>query len=61
MNKEIMRAAGFGAEVDAVEAGNCPTCGKSICPEDFRGEIDRQEFRISGMCQSCQDVVFSED
>ena len=56
-----MRAAGFGAEVDAVEAGNCPTCGKSICPEDFRGEIDRQEFRISGMCQSCQDVVFSED
>lgn len=38
---------------------SCPTCGKPI--SYFRNEISRREFKISGMCQKCQDNVFGED
>ena len=28
---------------------------------DFRNDISRREFTISGLCQSCQDRVFGAD
>jgi predicted RNA-binding Zn-ribbon protein involved in translation (DUF1610 family) len=59
MNKNIMRSLGLGAAVDAVDAGKCPTCGKSINRDtEFRDALSRKEFGVSGMCQSCQDSVF---
>jgi hypothetical protein len=58
MNEEIMKAAGFGKEVEAVHSGNCPTCRKPINMNDFKDMLSRKEFRISGMCQECQDGVF---
>lgn len=61
MNKDIMRAAGFGKEVDAIEAGKCPGCDELVDPEAFRNDISLREFRISGMCQKCQDKFFGED
>ena len=61
MNKEIMKAAGFGKDVEKVEAGICPFCNKEIKWEDFRNEISRREYRISGLCQSCQDEMFGKD
>lgn len=40
----------------------CVTCGSmKVKPEDFRNEISRKEFRISKMCQRCQDSVFGKD
>lgn len=56
MNKEIMKALGFGENVKRVERGLCATCGKK--PSGFRDAISRKEFGISGMCQKCQDSVF---
>jgi hypothetical protein len=32
-------------------------CGKAIT--GFKDELSRKEFAISGLCQSCQDSVFS--
>lgn len=59
MNERIMRAAGFGKEVDAVREGRCPFCGKTIDPlTEFRDGLSYREFRISGLCQSCQDETF---
>ena len=60
MNKDIMRAVGFSEEVDRVEAGNCPFCGRQVDGGSFRDELSRKEFRISGLCQSCQDGFFKE-
>ena len=49
---------------------DCPTCGKPATktqnnklPEAFlfRDVLSAQEYRISGMCQSCQDGVFGVD
>ena len=58
MNPLIMRQAGLGNQVDAVNQGNCPICGKKVGPDDLRDDLSRKEFFISGMCQVCQDEVF---
>ena len=56
--KNILRKIGFEPEVSAVEAGLCPFCQKEVKDEDFRDELSRREFKISGLCQECQDGVF---
>ncbi len=58
MNKDIMKQAGFGEHVKQVEAGKCPTCGKPIDATTFKDDLSLKEFRISRMCQACQDDFF---
>ena len=63
MNKDLMRRMGFGQEVDDVERGVCPFCKKPISgarTEEFRDELSREEYKISGLCQECQDELFRE-
>lgn len=38
------------------EKGLCPAGQKKI--GSFKDELSEKEFRISGMCQACQDEVF---
>lgn len=40
-------------------AGFCPTCGEPV--SEFRDELSKKEYQISGMCQSCQDEVFGKN
>jgi len=56
MNKDLMRKMGFEKEMDEFDEGNCPLCGKRIT--EFRDELSKEEFKISGLCESCQDGVF---
>lgn len=60
MNEDIMKAAGFGKQVDLVKSGKCPFCGKPVSEEDFKDkpEINLREFRISGLCYDCQEDFF---
>lgn len=58
MNKEIMLAFGFGEQVARVEQGKCPMCGNKIVKGEFKNELSKDEFKISGMCQKCQDNFF---
>lgn len=37
--------------------GKCPFCKKAIT--DFRDALSKREYKISGLCQECQDEVFS--
>lgn len=42
-----------------VDEGHCVTCGSDkVKHGDFRDELSRREFRISHMCQFCQDKTF---
>lgn len=42
--------------------GNCPFCGKAIHPnQEFRDEISKREYKISGLCQDCQDKFFGKE
>ena len=58
MIDKMMREV-FPKEMEHKDQGKCPFCGKEINPEtDFRDDLSRREFKISGLCQECQDEVF---
>ena len=44
---------------ERMAVGICVICKKPIT--GFRDEISAKEYRISGMCQECQDSVFGDD
>lgn len=49
----------FGRKLStSIAEGKCPVCGREI--GHFRDALSEQEFRISGLCQGCQDRVFGE-
>jgi len=39
----------------------CAVCGDPISPEKFRDELSLKEWKISKMCQVCQDKVFGKN
>lgn len=49
-------AAESGGPGTKAKPGQCTTCGGDAT--SFKDTLSRQEYRISGMCQSCQDSVF---
>ena len=59
MNKDIMIAAGFKKEVSLVGLGKCLFCKKEVNLKDFKDLLSMKEFKISGICQKCQDKTFS--
>ncbi len=38
--------------------GVCPFCGVEVDEDSFRDELSLKEYRISGLCQKCQDEMF---
>ena len=59
MNRAIMIQAGLSKAVERVDAGVCATCAGEVGP--FRDDLSCKEYRISGMCQTCQDQVFGTE
>jgi len=57
MNEKIMKKI-FPEELERIKNKKCPLCNKDINMEDFKDELSKKEFSISGMCQSCQDKTF---
>ena len=56
-----MKAVGFKNEVKLVENDKCPICKMPIhSVDDFTDELSVAEYRISGMCQKCQDSIFRD-
>ena len=51
----------FGmSQTEAKEQYICVCCHNEIKDEDFRDDISRKEYDISGLCQKCQDDTFGE-
>lgn len=44
---------------DHISEKGCNTCSKEY-PLEFKDLASYREFRISGICQKCQDEVFTE-
>lgn len=61
MGDALLRQLGFGAEVDARNAGLCPRCKRDTGHAVFLDHASERESKITGFCQPCQDVVFAED
>jgi hypothetical protein len=49
----------FPEERARKEMALCPFCDNAISESDFRDKVSLREYQISGLCQSCQDEVFS--
>ena len=58
MNEAIMKMMGFSKEVERVKAGLCPMCEVKVDADEFTNDINEREFKISGLCQYCQDAIF---
>jgi len=54
-----MKSMGFHKEMENVKNRKCPLCGEKININDFKDPLSIKEFKISGMCQKCQDEVFN--
>ncbi|MEC7864275.1 MAG: hypothetical protein VYB55_04360 [Bacteroidota bacterium] len=50
-----MKLFGRSREI-AREGGQCVKCGEFNL--EFRDELSRKEYGISGLCQCCQDMIF---
>ncbi len=49
----------FGKSKTKCEEQNiCVFCHNVVRMEDFRDDLSRKEYGISGLCQKCQDDVF---
>jgi hypothetical protein len=61
MLKLVPKTRWTAQEIVLVSLGKCPFCGKLVnAVTGFRDELSRKEFRISGLCQACQDKVFGK-
>ena len=58
MNEQIMKQMGFQQQVNDVHNGICPFCKTPINMDEFRDQLSKKEYKISGLCQKCQDQVF---
>jgi hypothetical protein len=68
MNKEIMNKF-FPEATKKVENGQCPLCDHEIIHymegeelvTEFDSPLSYKEYKISGLCQKCQNRVFSSN
>lgn len=60
MNRDILEKLGYGKEMENIENRQCPLCSEKIDTKDFKNDLSLKEFTISGMCQKCQDKIFTE-
>ena len=57
--KKMLRDIGFNKEIDNVDEGKCALCGSDkVKYADFKDSLSWKEFKISNLCQSCQDSIF---
>jgi hypothetical protein len=61
VNRAILEALGMHVELDRVDRGLCPICGRDFSVKELTGDLSRAEWRISGMCQLCQDATFNTE
>ena len=58
IDKAIAELTGIDRK-DSILNNTCVFCNKEINPvTEFRDELSRKEFTISGICQACQDKTF---
>lgn len=44
----------------SVKTPICPYCGHEVDLSSFKDDLSIKEFKISGLCQNCQDYLFED-
>jgi len=58
MNLKIIKKI-FPQTIKNMQEGKCALCEKEI--KGFKDKLSVKEYKISGLCQGCQDEVFREE
>ena len=58
LNKPMFTSGFWPGAADLVKSGRCTDCATEIKEDNFRDELSKKEYSISGLCQKCQDEVF---
>lgn len=54
---EVQSITAFGrSAVKSIEQDICVRCGKPA--KEFKDEVSKKEYAITGMCQECQDLAW---
>lgn len=59
LNKPVFKLSLFKDKADRIRQGLCPECEREIKEEEFNTELDKKEYSISGLCQTCQNLIFN--
>ena len=57
MNKDIVGSI-FPQAVKDYKNKICPICKIKVDETKFKDQLSKKEFKISGICQKCQDKIF---
>lgn len=58
--KKIIIKSIFGNDIsERISNNRCPMCNKEIT--GFRDSLSEKEYKISGLCQKCQDKIFNAE
>jgi hypothetical protein len=44
---------------ESIKHKHCAICSSEVEVDSFKDDLSLKEFHISGMCQPCQDKIFS--
>lgn len=61
ISKPVFQHPDFRVEALYTQLGLCPMCQSPIGENEFRDDLSKREYSISGLCQACQDEIFTED
>ena len=45
----------------AILHARCISCRDQLTLESFEDQLSLREYQISGLCQNCQDAIFSQE
>lgn len=51
----------FPEKADLIRQGKCAFCKKEIKQSEFKDNLSKKEYSISGLCFSCQKEIFGSE
>jgi hypothetical protein len=59
---ELLKKTGlFKEQLALKDEKKCPICKNAVNETEFTDQISIDEFKITGLCQKCQDDVFNNE
>jgi hypothetical protein len=56
--KKLLKKFKIEQKIAMIKDIRCPLCSERVDKKEFRNKVFKREFEITGLCQSCLDMVF---
>ncbi len=58
MSLEFISKIGLEKILQLIKENKCPFCATKVNISEFKDALSLKEYKISGLCQKCQDKTF---